>query len=244
MAVGGALLAIPVSLGLHLSVGGFEPYRLLMAFWPGFRTLHNPWRMAVVVQAFGLCLAPFTLACLWRHRVRAMRWLAVGVVLVAILEVAHAPIALYPYPAAALEESWVEWLAGQPQGPVAMVPFAASPDARAYEPIAIAMLQGLEHGKPLVNGYSGFLPGRYWSLRNLMLRFPDSQSMAALLATGASYLVVDRSWLSEGRHAALERAGLEPLYADLVKVIYRCPERAAASWATSSTLARTSSTAS
>ncbi len=242
-AVTGAALAVAVSLGLHLSVGGAEPYRLLMAFWPGFRTLRNPWRMAVMVQVFALCLAPFAITWLWQRRVAAVRWLGVAAVTLSVLEVMHPPIAICPSPQARLEEAWVQWLHDQPAGAVAMVPFADSPQARAYEPIVTAMLQGLEHGKPLVNGYSGFLPHRYWALRNVMLHFPDTASMTALLATGPSYLVVDRSWLNGVRNRALEGAGLTPLYADLVKVVYGCPERAT-SPAAATTAARTSSTAS
>jgi len=220
----GALLAVLLSLGLNLELWGHQPYRILMAQWPGFGNLRSPYRMALFVQIFAVSLAGFPLAALARRWGRSGRVMVVLIVAIAVLEVVALPVPLYAFPHEQMEQPWIPWLAAQPHGAVAMVPFAARHEPWAYQEIVIGMLQGLDHGKPLANGYSGFLPHRYWSLRNVMLHFPDDRSTAELRAAGVAYLVVDTGWLTPSRHAAIVGDGSDILYQDLMKVIYRFAE--------------------
>ena len=46
------------------------------------------------------------------------------------------------------------------------------------------------HWHPLVNGYSGFVPPTYQSMRQLLNSFPDGLSRAALAARDVRYLIV------------------------------------------------------
>jgi len=219
--IGGSLLAGLLSLGLNLELWGLQPYRWVMEFVPGFANLRSPYRAALFVHIFLVSLAGFPLASTTRRWRRGGPALASLIVTAAILEVVIRPQPLYELPLDRLEQPWISWLASQPTGAVAMVPFASSHLPWAYEETVIGMLQGLEHGRPLVNGFSGFLPERYWNLRNFMLHFPDDRSVAGLEAAGVRYLVVDSRWLSPARRAAIIDEGSEVAYRDVDKVIFR-----------------------
>jgi hypothetical protein len=220
----GALFALLLSLGLNLELWGHQPYRILMAHWPGFGNMRSPYRAALFVQIFAVSLAGFPLAALARRWGRSGGMTVVLIVAVAVIEIVALPVPLYEFPHEQMEQPWIPWLAAQPHGAVAMVPFAARHEPWAYQGIVIGMLQGLEHGKPLVNGYSGFLPHRYWNLRNLMLHFPDDRSLDELRAAGVAYLVIDTGWLTPSRHAAIVGDGSRVVYQGLNKVIYRFQE--------------------
>jgi hypothetical protein len=49
------------------------------------------------------------------------------------------------------------------------------------------------HGKPIVNGYSGFFPAHYLRLKEALVRLPadaDADAWKALLASGATHAIV------------------------------------------------------
>jgi hypothetical protein len=176
--------------------------------------------MALFVQVFVVSLSGFALAAAVRRWGRSGRVAVVVILVAAILEVTIRPLPLYEFPRDQMEQQWIPWLADRPHGAVAMVPFAASHEPWAYQPVVVGMIQALDFDKPLINGYSGFLPSRYWSLRNLMLHFPDDRSLDRLRAAGTAYLVVDARWLDRDRHAVIVDDGSIPVYQDLDKVIY------------------------
>jgi hypothetical protein len=215
----GAALAFILSLGVNLQVAGFRPYDLLHTYYPGFRQLRSPFRLAVFVQILLVGLAGFGVACGWRPN-RLRRGLVVGLVVAGVLETLVAPIRLSAFPFAQLDQPWIKWLAGQPPGAVAMAPFPKSGQVRDYESTTVAMLQALEHGHPLVNGYSGFFPSSYLTLRRAMQSFPDSKSVQLALDSGVQYLVVERAWLTESRSARLTAYPFQLLFTDAEVWIY------------------------
>jgi len=96
-------------------------------------------------------------------------------------------------------------LAGIPDAVIAEIPFYP-PRFRfrnsVYFPAATV------HWKPMVNGYSGFLPMSYIHLWNAgMERFPSRRALAALRGVGVTHLVVHRDRL--GRRAGLHIRRLE-----------------------------------
>jgi len=141
-----------------------------------------------------------------------------------LLELLPLPAPLTPFPQAEMSAPWVEWLAGQPDGAVVMIPLPVSGRVRDYQPTLIAMHQGLVHGHPLVNGYSGFFPNDYEQLRREMVAFPTT-GWCVLFRLGVTYLVISQAWLTPERQALFgQDPGLPPpLFQDAAVVIYPLP---------------------
>jgi hypothetical protein len=149
----------------------------------------------------------------------------VGLVVLGVVEVVAVPIPLATVdPVEPAVTEWVSWLAARPDGrPVAMVPFPSSGKVEAYEPTVEAMLAGLDHGHPLVNGYSGLFPPSYDSLEAAMQGFPSQDAVDALVAAGTGYVVVDRAWLTPEREAGMQgwARQLVPVLQGRDVVVYR-----------------------
>lgn len=223
----GLLLAFTLSLGLNLSLGDWQPYRLLKDHYPGFAQLRSPFRLALFVQIFLLSLAGFGLNVLWNHR-NLNRLITAVLITLALLEVVPLPARLYSVPDQTFEAAWIEWLKDQPgQGAVLMLPMSQDSSAAAFEPIVIGMIQGLEHGRPLGNGYSGFFPTSYRSLKGRMVHFPDDETIRYLQTTGISYLIIDRNWWNESKAQDLIPWTdlLETVYQDRSKIIIKIYQR-------------------
>lgn len=212
-------LALLGSLGLNVTAGGWQPYELLRAAYPGFAQLRSPFRLAVLVQIALVGLAGSGLALLWRRP--AGRGLALALVGLNLLEALTLPARLAPFPHDRLRADWVQWLATQPRAVAAMVPFPASGRASAYEPVALAMVQALEHGQPLANGYSGFFPPAHTRLRQAMQHFPDRRSLELLRQADVVYLVVARDWLTPTRAAQLRAFPLRRVFSGAAALIYQ-----------------------
>ncbi len=218
----GAAIAFVLSLGLNLSIGPWQPYRLLMDNFPGYAQLRSPFRMAIFVQIFLVTLAGLSLNNFWR-RGWVWRFLAVVMVIAGMLEVLAWPARLAPVPNETFESAWIDWLRNQPEtGAVLMLPMSENANASAFEPIVIGMLQGLEHGRPLGNGYSGFFPTSYRSLKGRMIHFPDDETVRFLQETGFRFLIIDQEWWTQERSQSLSpwTAEVERVYEDEQKVIY------------------------
>jgi hypothetical protein len=194
--------------GLGVSVFGWQPFATLRSDVPGFARLRSPFRFAVVVQVCLVLLAGFGLDWLWRRRHRAGRVIAVAVTVLALLEGAQFPARTAP----ALEghdDDWVAWLAAKPAGPVAMVPLPAGPSARDYAATTEAMLLSLQHHHVLVNGYSGYFPAPYVTLRVAMRDFPDGRTVGALRRLGVRWIVVENRWLVGTRPDRMVDSGFD-----------------------------------
>jgi hypothetical protein len=224
----GALLAVLLSLGLRLEIGGFAPYSALRDHLPGFSRLRSPFRFAVVAQVVMVGLATFAVRGLWSWRGRTGQVLVALVVVFAVAEVAFLPASLArPLPDFAAM-GWVRFLQRHPGGTVAMVPFPEANAVEAYEPTTAAMLAAREHGHALVNGYSGFFPTQYFDLREVMQAFP-AEGVPSLQVRDVRWVVVDRAWLEEGRTRELASTpGLTRAYADRRAVVYRLSASAGA----------------
>ncbi|MEO8482721.1 MAG: hypothetical protein ABI634_10955 [Acidobacteriota bacterium] len=96
-------------------------------------------------------------------------------------------------------------------GPVKTVPFDGVPAiyqqiANAPDPVRLAelpfypaegifmngeyVLNATAHWRPLMNGYSGYIPDSYRDASNRLWYFPESRAMDALLDTGATHVMV------------------------------------------------------
>ena len=216
----GVLVAVALSLGYNLQLGSWFPYDLIRHTLPGFQQLRSPFRLALPGQLCLLGLMPLGWDWLWRHS----HWLAGGILVLGLLELLPLPARLTPFSQTEITAPWVEWLAEQPDGVVAMIPFPVRGRVRDYQPTLIAMHQSLVHGHPLVNGYSGFFPNAYDQLRQEMAAFPTT-GWCDLARLDVTYLVISRDWLTPERQALLgQDAGLPPpLFQDETKIMYTLP---------------------
>jgi hypothetical protein len=61
---------------------------------------------------------------------------------------------------------------------------------RIYFANAPYMLNSTRHWKPLVNGYSAFIPPAYFHFLDVLANFPSQQALHALRAAGVTHVVV------------------------------------------------------
>ncbi|MGH9345974.1 MAG: DUF3108 domain-containing protein [Vicinamibacterales bacterium] len=179
-----AMLSV-AAIGFVLSLGP-DGFRDLYAFFHrralGFAAIRAPARFAVLVT-FALA----TLAALgWRElagsRNVKTRRLAFGLIAVAAFEVLHVPLPLAAAPPRRTDAG--QWLRHEP-GPGAVVHLPIGPDS-ASSP---AMVQSLEHRRPIVNGYSGQRPAFYNALVDTLATFPSGEAMLTLNDLGVRFVV-------------------------------------------------------
>jgi hypothetical protein len=196
-----------------------QPYALFHDLYPGFSKLRSPERFAAVSQVFLVALAGISLGEIWR---RGWRAAAVIVVALALFETASPSQRLHPYPSEALAEPWIGWLAQAEPGPIVMLPFSQSRIARDHRATVVGMLQALEHGKPLVEGYSGFVPKRVRDLRRVFGGAPAYVAIDALTDLGVEYIVVAVGGLSAQVEQVLaSQPRVDLVYDGPAKRIYR-----------------------
>ena len=105
---------------------------------------------------------------------------------IANLEAARAPL---KYPLFSGIPRIYDVLADQPGAVVVEVPFFASRRIFLNGPYVLASTR---HFKPLLNGYSSFVPGSYRriQIQRELRHFPDARSITALRAAGVSHVIV------------------------------------------------------
>jgi Protein of unknown function (DUF3108) len=189
-----AMLAV-AALGFVLSLGpdGIRPlYAALHRFVFGFGVIRAPARFSVLVM-FGLCvLAAVAIRELSQPRRPAKtrhggtEWLRVSVarvvVAAALIELWHLPMSFASAPS--LHTDVGQWLAREPgTGAVAILPLGLDIDSTP------AMVQSLEHHRPIVNGYSGQRPAFYRPLVEAIDTFPSAAALAALHDSRVRFVV-------------------------------------------------------
>jgi hypothetical protein len=87
------------------------------------------------------------------------------------------------------------------------------------------MLQALVHRKPLVDGYSGFIPPTVKRLAVALDDLPTRRSRASLRELGVRYLVVEPEWLRERAQVVTRAAWLHERFRGPQRVIYEVQRR-------------------
>ena len=182
-------MSVVLVLGFVLSLGpdGIRSlYAGLHRYVFGFQAIRAPARFAVLVF-FGLS----TLAALaWRElqaRTRvtsrsALRLLPAAVIVATALELLHIPVALAAAPP--LRTDVGQWLREQREpGAVVVLPITIDVENTP------AMVQSLEHRRPLLNGYSGQRPAFYPSLVDALSGFPSDEALLTLLESDVRFVV-------------------------------------------------------
>ncbi|HWW88369.1 MAG TPA: hypothetical protein VNZ26_32465, partial [Vicinamibacterales bacterium] len=191
----GMLLAFDVSLGFN----GVS-YRLFYDYFLPFRALRIPARMGIMVGFSLAVLAGFGAARVesWIRSATARRVTMIAVGMVMLVEYASKPLDLRQIPLA-LPEVYADLVRDRGDSPTAPIfEYPASPfDDPTY------MYYSTFHWQLLLNGYSGFFPPSYGRLQGSLQGFPDDESMRALEARGARYVVIHGERLFGDRYETL-----------------------------------------
>jgi hypothetical protein len=174
-------------------------YAAFHRFVFGFAAVRAPARFSVLVM-FGLSvLAAVGVRELSLRDLRDLRgWLVFVLLTAATLEMLHLPPTLVTAPA--LHTDVGQWLAREPgAGAVAVLPVGLDIDATP------AMVQSLEHDRPVVNGYSGQRPSFYGPLVEAINTFPSAESLTALHDARVRFVVTPKP-LERAEPPVVERA--------------------------------------
>lgn len=205
--------AFILSLGPVLHVAGRLipiplPYGALYFLFPGFNSLRGPARLAVLAL-----LAAAVLAGVGYDRVirrvpphdRRARAGVFGAFVVAAMVTSLSAISLVPFPGPESMPPVYQWLARQP-GSFAILdlPVPAT-ESDEGEVDALRQLYILYHGKPSLDGTSGFVPPAVRRLRAALQRFPSAPLLREVAGRGARYLIVHLDELDPQTRSAWAR---------------------------------------
>jgi PA14 domain len=175
-----------IGCGLILSFGPYAPgYGLVYQFVPLLHAVRAPVRFGYLV-VIGIALLAAFGALEVRRRLQPGQWAKVAPVLLllAVVEPLAAPLGFQPFTGI---PSIYDRLADEQDAVVAELPF---PPSRAIFMNARYMLNSTRHFKPMLNGYSGFVPGSYYEHYAAVGEFPNGGSIAALERLGVTHLIV------------------------------------------------------
>ena len=193
--------------GLALSFGSALPgYALLYRWLPLLQGVRGAARFGFLVLVAVAVLAGFGVAAI-HARAGSRRWwpVMVAIIFAAVnAEALRAPMTFRPFTGIpriyqALKDPSV--------AAIAEFPF--------YTPATILrnapyVLNATAHWKPMVNGYSGFVPRRYAGIAEGLRDFPDDRSRAELRALGVTHVVVHVDAYGEQAPAILAALGSAP----------------------------------
>lgn len=186
------VLALLLSLGLRLNLGGVQPYQWVRDFVPGFAQLRSPFRFAVIVQLHLALLAGFGLDNLLRWIPPPQKALLAVFAALTLFDLLAWPLPLQELPAQTEPMPWQTWLNQQQTTPldIVMLPFAPGSKVEDFEPTTRWMLANRYFQGAMLNGYSGFFPPDHGRLREDLLKFPTDDALQQLRQKQIEYVVV------------------------------------------------------
>jgi hypothetical protein len=194
-----AASSFALSFGPLLQIAGFKPYLLLVDHVPGFAQARNVFRFAVFVQVMVPLLAVVGLEAGWSGMRSArlhclFRSTVIAAGLLGIIEILPPAQPLFQVPAYSANRGWLEWLKTQTptDSIVACIPFSYLPTEASYEQETIWMYWQTFHHRKMLNGYSGFFPATFQSLKMPMAEFPTRLTIDRLCNMGVNCCVVKR----------------------------------------------------
>lgn len=217
---GRMLLAVGVA-GFVLSLGPATPvYRALYAALPPLRGLRDPSRFGYLFLFAIALLAAAGLQRLTR-RVRRRGLLAAGLIVLATLEMLHGPRRHVLHP----EIAPVYGVIAAVTEPSVVVEMPFPPRDKVIRNVGY-VLASTAHWKPLLNGFSGFIPHSYRRRAVRLRGFPDRRSLREMRRVGVTHVVVhlDRYPPDEGRRLLTriqQRSELELLARERQIRVYR-----------------------
>jgi hypothetical protein len=188
------LSTVLVGLGVWLSLGPDGPLGLYAALAKhvfGFAAIRAPARYGVVAM-LGLCLlAAVGLSRVLRqpHADGRARTIVLPAVVIALVlaEYANTPLAFVEAPRT--DTAVGRWLRDAPEpGAVLYWPVALDRENTPY------MIEALQHGRPIVNGYGGGRPPRYGGVIDSLSTLPAAEGLATLKALDVRFVVAPVGW--------------------------------------------------
>lgn len=191
LGAGGAVL----SLGPILQVAGHRlwiplPYALCYYVVPGFASMRAPVRFAVLVALAAAVLAGFGFDRLRRRGPRWRRWLFPTALAMAAVLAWSPEIPFVTVPDREPIPPVYTWLRDRPgKEPVLEVPVPATEPQETVVDVR-RQYYVLLHGKPRLDGSSGFTSRRYQRFRLRLQAFPDADAVDAIRDMGAKLVIV------------------------------------------------------
>ena len=198
-----------LSLGPFLHVAGHRlwiplPYALCYYVIPGFSSMRTPGRFAVLVALATAVLAGLGFDALRCRFPRLGTAFLVGTLLAAGALAWSPTLPFVRYSDRASMPPVYDWLAAQPDSmPVLELP---APSTSWENPIDLRrQMYVLYHGKPRLDGASGFTSNRYMAFRRGMQAFPSPETIVLAYDMGARRLIVHYGDYSPGPRERLRQ---------------------------------------
>jgi hypothetical protein len=190
--------AFLLSLGTNFRIGPISLWQFWSEYVPGFGQVRSCYRFAYFVQIICVMLGALAVEQLWiaisNRDFRWSRLLKAAVVAFGLLA------AFDPWPPAmklavapslsSSDTEWVKRLTDAPPGAVLILPCSTGDTVQDYESVAEWMVVGLQHGKSMVNGYSGFFPPSHTNLVERCSEGLTLKTQEELAKLGVRYVVV------------------------------------------------------
>jgi hypothetical protein len=176
--------------GVLLSLGAFLPgYAWLHEHVPILQGIRAVSRWGYLFLVAIAVLAGFAIAQLRRRWQGRRWWPAVAIVLASLvnLEALRAPLLLTQYEGIAQVHAFLDR-----DDVTAIVVFPLYGGRQAHYN-ARYLLDQTRHWKPMINGYSSFVPTSFYERAARLQTFPDASSIAELRAIGVSHVVLHRA---------------------------------------------------
>lgn len=201
-----AVAAFLLSLGPGLQVMSWQPWETLCSLIPGVKHVRNVFRFAWFVQLAIVLLAVEGLTGLAELRKR--EWVQ-NYSRTSFLAFVLAPVLLFSFefwptpgtragtPDVSRNADWIAFVRANAsvEESIACLPFASGRSYRDYDVTTRWMCYGIEHGVPMVNGYSGYFPKEYTSLRRLVNeKFPSADVLLEFARRGVGHVIVARRY--------------------------------------------------
>lgn len=210
--------------GFALSFGpSFPLYPWIHAHVPLFEGLRGAARFGYLPVIAVSGLAAFGLAGIERRmQASGMRWtsaLIIALIALANLEMLRAPMSYTRFEGI---PPIYRVLADEPGAIVAEFPL---PSPRTVAINGRYVLASTEHWRPLVNGYSGFVPESYAKNWGALNSFPDAEAVDTLRRLGVTHVVVHLEERPELSAVLNNHPDLEPVVSARAIRIYRVRAR-------------------
>lgn len=191
------------------------PYALLMLL-PGFDALRVParfWMLAV------MCLSVASAVFFDRLTARLDRKRVAIAAIVALGVMADTWVSKFPLVKA--PESWKAEACANNDATTARGALLELPVGESFADVA-AMYRSMSHGRPVVNGYSGYFPPHYAALR-FGVSFREDEMLTQLAAHGTSHIAVNEDHDPDGalRRYVSAHAGAELVCREGRRSLYR-----------------------
>lgn len=194
MSAAAILLGFGPALGVEIGGTSAGPYAWLHAAVPGLSGVRTPSRFALFAGAGAAALGAAALAALRERAGSAAprRALTAAAYALLLAEMWAAPIGLAD-PRDGIDDhrgvvAWMKEHAGG--GAVLEVPASRGDSEAELASDVRAMRRAIRHGRPIVNGYSGYLAETYRQLRWAMERDPQGRGLRYLQALGVRHVLV------------------------------------------------------